>query len=201
MMVKSVLQWVWKMADIAATDFIRHLHIHQIFLVKWFPSFEKTIRCEYHCQEYHNSAAIQRYDCYVMWWWDMGSADSSHRTLHQPGAGLPCHHAHDRHDNVTGSAPVVPCNGRHNCLTTKPNWPWLAAWLPTAPRKYRCRRGVVWWRDAAAGSRLGSCEGVTQNTHRGYTLQILCSPLSVEGQFKLYVIPTALQHHYHYPLE
>ena len=89
MMVKSVLQWVWKMADIAATDFIRHLHIHQIFLVKWFPSFEKTIRCEYHCQEYHNSAAIQRYDCYVMWWWDMGSADSSTEHCTSQALGSP----------------------------------------------------------------------------------------------------------------
>ena len=123
----------------------------------------------------HNNQ-MQRYDCYVMWWWDMGSANMS-------GAVLPCYHAHDRHDNISSSAPVVSCNGRHNCLTTKPNWPWLAAWLPTVPRKYRCRRGVVWWRDAAAGSRLGSCEGVTQNTHRrrGYTLQILCSPVSVKG--------------------
>ena len=141
--------------------FIRHLLIHQIFLVKWFSSSEKTIRCTYHCQESQITiqwAAMQRYDCYVMWWWDMGSANMS-------GAVLPCYHAHDRHDNVSSSAPVVSCNGRHNCLTTKPNWPWLAAWLPTVPRKYRCRRGVVWWRDAAAGSRLGSCEGVTQNIY------------------------------------
>ena len=139
--------------------FIRHLLIHQIFLVKWFSSFEKTIRCKFHCQE-SQITTIKCNVMIVMWCddgtWEVQTGVTGCAPL-LPCTWPPwqCYH----------SAPVVSCNGRHNCLTTKPNWPWLAAWLPTVPRKYRCRRGVVWWRDAAAGSRLGSCEGVTQNIY------------------------------------
>ena len=160
-MVKSVLQWVWKMADIAATDFIlydicssiKYFWLHDSHLLKRPSGASSTVKS--HKSQQSNATLWLLCD---NWWWDMGSANMS-------GAVLPCYHAHDRHDNISSSAPVVSCNGRHNCLTTKPNWPWLAAWLPTVPRKYRCRRGVVWWRDAAAGSRLGSCEGVTQNIY------------------------------------
>lgn len=177
-MVKSVLQWVWKMADIAATDFIlydicssiKYFWLNDSHLLKRPLGASSTVKSH----KSQQSNATLWLLCDVM----MGHGKCKH--IRRCAPLLPCtwppwqcYH----------SAPVVSCNGRHNCLTTKPNWPWLAAWLPTVPRKYRCRRGVVWWRDAAAGSRLGSCEGVTQNTHRrrGYTLQILCSPVTVKG--------------------
>ena len=159
-MVKSVLQWVWKMADIAATDFIlydicssiKYFWLNDSHLLKRPLGASSTVKSH----KSQQSNATLWLLCDVM----MGHGKCKH--VRRCAPLLPCtwppwqcYH----------SAPVVSCNGRHNCLTTKPNWPWLAAWLPTVPRKYRCRRGVVWWRDAAAGSRLGSCEGVTQNIY------------------------------------